>query len=234
MTNFKGKRILITGASRGVGFEASKLFLKAGAHVIGTGRDETRLKATTTILQQLGDFTPLLADFDDAQAPAAVAQAVKAQWDSLDMLLNNAAVQTYKSDWMEEGLQLLNDQWRCNVFAQHELIFRLQDLLKAGSEPRIVNVSSGAGSLQALKESPDMPTYRLTKYALGGMTILWAGLLKGQVAVNALDPGWLKTDLGGPGAPGEPSDGGERMWEICSLDWSETGKFWHGNQEIDF
>jgi len=96
MTNFKGKRILITGASRGVGFEASKLFLKAGAHVIGTGRDETRLKATTATLQQLGDFTSLLADFDDAQAPAAVAQAVRAQWDSLDMLLNNAAVQTYK------------------------------------------------------------------------------------------------------------------------------------------
>jgi len=159
MTNFKGKRILITGASRGVGFEASKLFLKAGAHVIGTGRDEARLKATTAILQQLGDFTPLLADFDDAKAPAAVADAVQAKWDSLDMLLNNAAVQTYKSDWMEEGLQLLNDQWRCNVFAQHELIFRLQNLLKAGSEPRVVNVSSGAGSLQALKESPDMPTY---------------------------------------------------------------------------
>ena len=79
-----------------------------------------------------------------------------------------------------------------------------------------------------------MPTYRLTKYALGGLTILWAGVLKGQVAVNALDPGWLKTDLGGPNAPGEPADGGERMWEICSLPWSETGKFWYGDKELDF
>ena len=48
------------------------------------------------------------------------------------------------------------------------------------------------------------------------------------------DPGWLKTDLGGPEAPGEPEDGGQRMWEICSLPWDETGKFWHGNQEIEF
>jgi NAD(P)-dependent dehydrogenase (short-subunit alcohol dehydrogenase family) len=234
MTNFSGKKILLTGASRGVGYEASKLFLAAGAEVIGTGRDAARLEKVATELQGLGSFTPFLADFDKPDAPKSLSDFIHTKWDSLDLLLNNAAVQTYRNDWHDEGLELLNNQWRCNVFAQHELIFRLQDLLKKGSEPRVVNVSSGAGSLEALKESPDMPTYRLTKYALGGLTILWAGILKGNVAVNALDPGWLKTDLGGPDAPGEPADGGARMWEICSLPWEETGKFWHGNQEINF
>lgn len=234
MTDFNGKRILITGASRGVGFEASKLFLTAGAQVVGTGRDHKRLKSATTLLQNLGDFQPLIADFDNPSAPADVVKVVESKWDSLDMLLNNAAVQSDCANWMEEGLQLLDRQWRCNVFAQHELIYRLQELLQKGVEPKIVNVSSGAGSLQALKDSSDMPTYRLTKYALGGLTILWSGVLKGKVAVNALDPGWLKTDLGGTDAPGEPADGGQRMWEICSLPWTETGKFWHGNKEIDF
>ncbi len=234
MNAFKGKRIVLTGATRGVGFEAAKLFLAAGAQVFGTGRDQARLQKAAIELQKLGQFYPFLADFDKPEAPAEVAAAVTALWPAVDLLLNNAAVQTHKKDWAAEGLDLLNEQWRCNVFAPHELTFRLVGLLVKGVEPRIVNVSSGAGSIQALRNSSDMPTYRLTKYALGGMTILWATTLKGKVAVNCLDPGWLKTDLGGPNAPGEPADGGQRMWEICSLPWTETGKFWHGNREIAF
>ena len=123
MTDFKGKKIVLTGASRGVGYEASKLFLAAGAEIIGTGRDAARLEKTAAELQKLGSFTPFLADFDSPAAPGALSDFVHAQWGSLDLLLNNAAVQTYRSDWREEGLELLNEQWRCNVFAQHELIF---------------------------------------------------------------------------------------------------------------
>ncbi len=234
MNPFQNKRIVLTGATRGVGYEAAKLFLAAGAQVFGTGRDKSRLAKAAAELGQMGRFIPFLADFDDPKAPAAVAEAVTELWPAVDLLLNNAAVQTHRKDWSAEGLDLLDLQWRCNVFAPHELIFRLVDLLEKGVEPRIVNVSSGAGSVQALRESSDMPTYRLTKYALGGMTILWATTLEGKVAVNCLDPGWLKTDLGGPNAPGEPADGGRRMWEICSLPWTETGKFWLGNREIPF
>jgi NAD(P)-dependent dehydrogenase (short-subunit alcohol dehydrogenase family) len=234
MSNFEGKRIVITGATRGVGFESAKLFLAAGAIVFGTGRNQARLDRAATDLNKLGRFIPFLADYDDPLAPASVAEAVSALWPALDILINNAAVQTYKKDWYDEGLSLLENQWRCNVFAPHELIYRLVSLLEKGVEPRIVNVGSGAGNAQALQTSSDMPTYRLTKYALGGMTQLWAKTLQGRIAVNALDPGWLKTDLGGPNAPGEPADGGQRMWEICSLPWTETGKFWYGNREISF
>jgi len=231
---FQGKRIVLTGATRGVGFESAKQFLAAGAQVFGTGRDRARLENASAELNKIGHFVPFLADYDDPSAPEAVAKAVSGLWPAVDLLLNNAAVQTYRASWVDEGLDLLDRQWRCNVFAPHELIFRLVPLLERGVEPRIVNVGSGAGNAESLAHSSDMPTYRLTKYALGGLTQLWATTLKGKVAVNCLDPGWLKTDLGGPQAPGEPADGGRRMLEICSLPWTETGKFWHGDQPIPF
>jgi NAD(P)-dependent dehydrogenase (short-subunit alcohol dehydrogenase family) len=234
MNALKGKRILLTGASRGVGYESAKLLLAAGAEIIGTARDEARLLKAAKELGALGKFTPLVADLADPAAPAKVAAFAAAQWPAVDILLNNAAVQTWKKDWMDEGLPMLEQQFRINVFAQHELIFRLLPLLLKGTQPRVVNVSSGAGTFKALVETPDMPTYRLTKYALNGVTILWAGELKGQAAVNSLDPGWLKTDLGGPQAPGEPADGGRRMMEVLALPWETTGKFWHGSQEIAY
>lgn len=234
MSVWTGKHIVITGATRGVGYESAKLFLDAGAEVFGTGKDPGRLAAVARELGHRGRFIPFAADWGDPAAPAAVAAAVGKAWASVDVLANNAAVQTYKKSWFDEGPGLFEEQLRINVLAPHELIFRLTPLLGRSTEPRVVNVGSGAGNRQSLQTQSDMPTYRLTKYTLGGLTMLWAAELKGRVAVNCLDPGWLKTDLGGPNAPGEPGDGGRRMLEICSLPWSETGKFWYGDKEISY
>ena len=117
MGNFQGRRIVLTGATRGVGFESAKLFLAAGAQVLGTGRDAARLEKSTAELSKLGTFHPCLADFDDLTAPETVAKAARKLWPAVDLLINNAAVQTYKAGWADEGLELLDHQWRCNVFA---------------------------------------------------------------------------------------------------------------------
>lgn len=234
MGTFAGKRIVITGASRGVGFESAKRFLAQGALVFGTARDAARLEQASAELNKIGSFKPFVADMADPAAPKAIADAVSRHWAAVDILINNAAVQTWKKDWLAEGMEMLEQQMRINVYAPHYLTWHLLPLLRNGDEPRVVNVSSGAGCFKALVETPDMPTYRLTKYALNGATILWAGELKGEISVLSLDPGWLKTDLGGPNAPGEPADGGERMLEICGLPWEVTGKFYHGDKEIAF
>jgi NAD(P)-dependent dehydrogenase (short-subunit alcohol dehydrogenase family) len=232
--NFKGKRIVITGASRGVGYEAAKLFLEQGAEVFGTARDPERLQKTALELGALGAFIPFAADLCDPAAPKRVADAVSRQWAAIDLLVNNAAVQNWRKDWMAEGPDLLAKDMQLNVFAPHALTFHLLPLLRNGDDPRVINVSSGAGIRQGLMDTPDMPTYRLTKYALNGLTMLWAGELKGEVAVNSLDPGWLKTDLGGPHAPGEPIDGGRRVLALAGMPSAVTGKFYFGDTELPF
>ena len=233
MNDLKGKHVLITGASRGVGYQASKLFLKAGAEVIGVARDADRLSKTAQELRAMGSFTPVVADLAQDGAPQAIAAAVAKQWQSLDLLVNNAGVQVWKGGWDQEGPEALEWLLKVNVVAPHQLIMALLPLLKKGKEPRVVNVSSGAGSFQALSAGSGGPGYALSKYALNGLTLLWAAELKGTVAVNSLDPGWLKTDMGGPQAPGEPEDGGRRLLALASKPFFVSGKFVH-EEEQDF
>jgi NAD(P)-dependent dehydrogenase (short-subunit alcohol dehydrogenase family) len=234
MNPFKGKRVVITGASRGVGFEASKLFLAQGAEVFGIARDAARLAAAARELSGLGTFSAFVADLDDPAAPAAAAAELAKRWPAVDILVNNAAIQTWSGDWSRERPQQLERELRVNVVAPHAMILALLPLLRLSADPRIINVSSGAGIRQSLMDSGEGATYKLSKYAVNGLTLLWAGQLKGEVAVNSLDPGWLKTDLGGPNAPGEPIDGGRRMLALAGMPSGVTGKFYHGDEELPF
>jgi NAD(P)-dependent dehydrogenase (short-subunit alcohol dehydrogenase family) len=232
MTNrLQGRRVVLTGASRGVGYETVKLFSREGAEIIGVARDAARL---AELSREFSSFRGLPGDITDPTLGARIAEAVRARWGALDMLLNNAAIQEYNAGFHTEPLDALERNLTTNVLSAHWLIHALLPLLSAGVEPRIVNVSSGAGKLSAVKEESNMPAYRLSKLLLNGLTLAYAGDLKGKVAVNSLDPGWLKTDLGGPNAPGEPADGAVRMLELVSKPFEVTGGFWYGAEPLDF
>jgi NAD(P)-dependent dehydrogenase (short-subunit alcohol dehydrogenase family) len=230
MDKLKGRKIVLTGVNRGVGYESAKLLVAEGAELIGVARDRQKLEVMES---ELGPaFQGYLGDLNDKSLPARIAAAVEKRWGALDILVNNAAVQKYTANFEDEDVDLLESTLVTNVIAPHRLIRALLPALKKGREPRIINVSSGAGMFASL--TPDMPTYRLSKYALNGLTLLYAGTLKGQVSVNSMDPGWLKTDMGGAAAPGEPVDGAVRTLQVALLDKSETGKFWYGDKEIKF
>ena len=223
--------MVLTGASRGVGREAVELFSEEGAEIIGVARDEGKL---SELARRFPKFQPLVGDISDKGLGARVAQAVQQRWGAFDALINNAAIQNYNAGFHDEPLDTLEKNLVTNVLSVHWLTNALLPLLVTGVEPRIINVSSGAGKLEALKAEPNMPAYRLSKFALNGLTVLYAGDLKGKVAVNALDPGWLKTDLGGPNAPGEPRDGAVRLLELLQKPFEVTGGFWYGAEAIEF
>ncbi len=233
MAKLKGRRVVLTGATRGIGLEAVKLFTAEGAEILGLGRDADKLKKLEA---QFGStqFQGLAGDMADLSLGQRVADAVTRRWGALDLLINNAGIQTWKKDFRDETLELMVLNFNVNFIGPYALLRALLPLLEKGTEPRVINVSSGAGQIKVVAESADMPAYRLSKLALNGQTRMLANALKGKVAVNSLDPGWLKTDLGGPSAPGEPPEGAQRMLALALKPFSETGKFWYGADEIEF
>lgn len=236
MTQLQGRRIVVTGASRGVGLECVRLFLAEGATVLGVARDPDRLEAARRELDPGGKaFTTLAVDLRRPEAAAEVAAVASERLGALDVLLNNAGIQIDgAARGFADGTEAaLRESLEVNLMAPYRFCLALLPLLRRGNEPRIVNVSSGAGNFESIRTA-DLPSYRLSKWALNGFTLFLANELRGAVAVNAFDPGWVKTDLGGPRAPGTPVESARGAVALLALPFSETGKFWKDGAEIPF
>jgi NAD(P)-dependent dehydrogenase (short-subunit alcohol dehydrogenase family) len=236
MATLLGRRILITGASRGVGFETTRLFLAEGAEVMGVSRDATRLERAQHELDPEGRrLTTVAVDLKDPAAAQLVAKAVRSRFNALDVLFNNAGIQIDGSTrgLMSGSEDVLRESMEVNLMAPYRLCRALLPFLLRGNEPRIVNVSSGAGNFESVGMT-DIPTYRLSKWALNGLTMLLANELADKVAVNAFDPGWVKTALGGERAPGSPVESARGALALVTLPFTETGKFWKDGTEIAF
>lgn len=232
----EGRRILLTGASRGVGLAVAKEFLKHGALVLGTARDRKRLEAATTELEPIapGKFKSVAVDLVEPGAAKRLAATVNELWGALDILMNNAGVQlSHVEGFEDEAPGTLERSMAVNLFAPFHLSLACLPLLRTGTEPRIIQVGSGAGDLASVK-STGIPSYRLSKWSLHGLTMLLAAQLEPDIAVNAFDPGWVKTDLGGPEAPGTVEESAAGALRIATLPFSETGKFYKNGEPISW
>jgi len=231
---FAGKTVVLTGVSRGVGLATARLLLDAGAHVLGVAQDPDRLALAHAELAARGPgrFFSLAADLGGGAFAAEVRAEAVRRFDKLDVLINNAGVMLWRDDEItQEPPGVLEQTLEVNLLAPHRLLRELLPLLLRAEAPRVLNVSSGAGTHHGLSE-PGIASYRVSKWALNGLTMAQARELLGKVAVNAFDPGWLRTDLGGPKAPGVPEDGAEGVMATLALPFSETGKFFKAGVEI--
>ena len=234
----EGRRIVITGASRGVGYETSKRFLLEGARIVGVARDSDRLGAVAEEMRSVGagDFEPVVCDLGRAGEERRVIDAVGRRWGALDILVNNAAIMLNNDDsvgLLEEKDGVLEQTLEVNLLAPFRLVRGLLPLLEQSDDPRIINVSSGAGSFEAMR-AKGLASYRMSKWALNGLSMLLAAGLQGRIPVNAFDPGWVKTDMGGAAAPGSPTESAEGALALATEAASQTGKFWKDGNEIPY
>ncbi len=227
-----GKRILLTGASRGVGLASARLLLQNGAEVLGVAQNAGRLASAQSELSKLGKFSSVCVELTAPSAPAVISQAVSDRWGALDIVIHNAGVQLHhEGGILGEPDGILERSMDIHVMAPFRITRALLPLLEKGNEPKIINVGSGAGTLDAMKE-PGIASYRLSKWAESGLTMLQAKELEGKICVNAFDPGWVRTDLGGPNAPGTAEEAAEGLLETLILPWTETGNFYKDGKRI--
>lgn len=226
------KIAFITGANRGIGFETAAALAEKGIHVImGARKKQDGDKAAHKLQEKKLSAESVVFDVTNPADHEAIANYIKQKFGHLDILVNNAGVML-ESDGSGSrdnrtstlSMDILRKTYDTNFFSVVALTQTLLPLIKKSPEGRIVNLSSILGSL-TLHSDPASPiygsklfAYNSSKTALNAFTIHLAHELKDTpVKVNSAHPGWVKTDMGGPGAHLEVSDGAKTSVQLATL-----------------
>ncbi|WP_343670438.1 SDR family oxidoreductase [Chitinophaga sp.] len=217
------KTVLITGANRSIGFETARQLLKLGYYVYLGCRDLVKGQQAVEKLhaEGLDQVTPLLIDVDN---PASI-QAARTKVRSLDVLINNAGISGgYPQSSTDTDLHVFRQVFETNFFGMVEVTQAFIDLLKQSSSPRIVNVTSGLGSLNRQSDPTYVHykvkpvTYVSSKAAMNAYTIVLAYELKNTAfKVNAVDPCYTATDFNNHSGPGTVEDAAARVVKAAVL-----------------
>jgi NAD(P)-dependent dehydrogenase (short-subunit alcohol dehydrogenase family) len=222
---------LVTGANRGIGFEVARELGRDGMHVLLAARDRAKAEAAATRLEEEGvDITPVALDVADPGAAATVVPAaIDAAGGRLDVLVNNAGV--YPGGRASEiDFEVVEATWQANAVGAWRVAVAALPSMEAGA--RIVNVSSGAGSLASMDGS--MPAYNVSKAALNAITrVLAADLRSRGILVNSVCPGWVRTDMGGSGASRSVEEGAASvLWAARLGRDGPTGGFFRDGRPV--
>jgi NAD(P)-dependent dehydrogenase (short-subunit alcohol dehydrogenase family) len=224
------RSILITGATRGLGRELASELLARGDRVFVTGRDHAAVDRTVTALG--GDASGVLLDVTDHASVEGAARVVAEQVDALDVLVNDAGIDY--DTWQQAvtaDLTVVEDALATNLLGAWRTTLAFLPLLRRSEHPRIVNVSSEGGSISEM--TGGTPAYAVSKAALNALTRLLAGELSSSgFLVNAVCPGWIATDMGGPGGRPVAEGAASVLWAVDLPDDGPTGGFFRDGQPL--
>ncbi len=224
---------LITGANRGIGLEVCRQLAAAGHRVILTARDRSQAELEASRLRDAGAVVAARLDVTQAASIQALANELAARGDHVDALVNNAAI------LLDEGRHILalpaddlRQTFETNLFAAVVLSQTFVPGMVSRGYGRIVNVSSEAGQLTSM--STYAPAYSMSKTALNAFTRQLAAATRGTgVLVNSACPGWVRTDMGGPGAPKSVQQGADTIVWLATLGAKgPTGGFFSDRKPI--
>ncbi len=209
--------VVVTGGNRGLGFETCRQLAQLGHRVVLTSRHEARGQQAAAQLRSHGEIIYHPLDVTRADSITALRDDIVREFGTADVLVNNAAI------YLDEGRDVLGveiEVYRLtldtNLFGPLMLCQAFVPVMVEQNFGRVVNVSSGSGQIRSMDS--DTPSYRLSKLALNGLTLMIADSVKRyNVLVNAVDPGWVRTDMGGAAAPRSVTQGAETIVWLATL-----------------
>lgn len=234
----KTRVMLVTGANRGMGLEACRELAAMGHQVLLGSRDlEAGFDAAAAIGADNVEAVRLdVSSIDDIEA---LAQHIEQNYGRLDVIINNAGImidtdQGRSSSICDANIEAIEQTLQANTLGPIMVINAMLPLMQRVDDARIVNISSGMGQLSEM--GGNYPGYRLSKAALNAMTRIYAAELDpGKFRINAVCPGWVRTDMGGENADLSIEEGVDTaIWLATSQDAQGSGGFYRKRQLIDW
>ncbi|MCQ2211087.1 MAG: SDR family oxidoreductase [Paludibacteraceae bacterium] len=201
MKNLKGKWALVTGANRGLGYRITKFMASQGCNLILHSRDLTHTESVYNEVTAMGvEAYCVAAELSKPEQVQAMIDAIKRKGTQVDILFNDAAVQiAYRTEYFKTPVSDYTESFLINTIAPMMLCYAFMPPMIERGFGRIINTTSG------IQNEPQQAGYSASKAALDKVTKDLGTTVEGSdVMINLVDPGWCRTDLGGPKAPNDP------------------------------
>jgi NAD(P)-dependent dehydrogenase (short-subunit alcohol dehydrogenase family) len=229
---------LVTGANKGIGLEIARQLLKRGIFVYLGSRDPSKGELAAKKLHSNGNLLyPVKLDVTNQRDILNVTNNIRSKFGKLDILLNNAGALIGERDLPSQTkMETVRRTFETNLFGAWNLCNAAIPLMRKNKYGRIVNVSSGVGSLNSIAKSLYAPAYSLSKASLNALTMILARELSGSnILVNSMSPGWVRTDMGGRNAPRSVEEGADTaVWLATLPDDGPTGGFFEDRKRIEW
>lgn len=229
MVNVHGKWALITGSSRGVGYQTAIFMAKQGCNLILHSRTLEHTKKVEEEVKALGvEAYSVQAELSSHEQVVAMLDEIEAKETQVEIVFNNAAVQiAYRNDYWNTPVEDFDMSFKINFISVATICNRLIPKMIERGFGRVINTTSG------IKNEPEQAGYAASKAALDKFTKDLASRLDGSnVMISLTDPGWCRTDLGGPNADSPVESVIPGIAVGAFVDDQKSGRFLHAQSFV--
>lgn len=222
MINVKGRWALITGASRGIGYLTAKFMAEQGCNLILHSRKPEHAVKVLEEVTALGvKAYSVSAELSDLDSVKAMLEKIDAKGTLVDIVLNNAGLQiAYRNEYFKTPVSDYTESFKINTIAPAMICYHFMPKMIERGFGRILNTTSG------ISLDPQQAGYSASKAALDKITIDLGSTVEGtDVIINLTDPGWCRTDLGGPHAPNAPESAIPGIVVGAFVDDKKSGRY---------